>query len=538
MLGFSFRKFRVHLIVATLIAALASFLVPTDAKEIAKDPKPVSYKYDLVIYGGTPSGVMAALAAKRMGLRVVLISPTETVGGAMSNGVNATDLIKPGIIGGIPKEYFDLVKKASGKKGSYRVSASTAERVFQVMLANEKVEVRLTTKVLEATIAGSKITCLKMTSAESFCANEFIDSSYTGDLMPLTKTAFNLGRKDLFKYKDYQEMKPEFRARFTLPEEMTPVEKTSLGLLPFMQHPENFDPNQVDLTSGMPTMTFRFCMTKDKTGRKLQLYPEDKKYIPAWKMIVKAAYAEGCANCHNSAAHKVTRFFTLAVVAGRKWDANSTNSFTNFPIPLSYFESPNTRKATNKLASHYIESFMAFLQSDENPTETDRVTLSGFGMCSDEWTDNNNIPYEPYIREGRRLLGQQTVTANDLIKGNNPPDSIGLGFYPTDNKLTLSIQYKNVLYRDYTRFGSSTVFHLPYSIMVPRTGPDNLLVSVGVSASPLGYSALRMEPHYMQLGQAAGVAAAQAIKENVDVGHVNIKEVQDKLVSWEQRIEF
>ncbi|NBY43287.1 MAG: FAD-dependent oxidoreductase [Micrococcales bacterium] len=73
MLGFSFRKFRVHLIVATLIAALASFLVPTDAKEIAKDPKPVSYKYDLVIYGGTPSGVMAALAAKRMGLRVVLI---------------------------------------------------------------------------------------------------------------------------------------------------------------------------------------------------------------------------------------------------------------------------------------------------------------------------------------------------------------------------------------------------------------------------------------------------------------------------------
>lgn len=538
MFWFSFKRFRVQLIIAILIAALAAFLVPTDAKEIVKDKPPVSYKYDLVVYGGTPSGVMAALAAKRMGLRVVLISASETVGGAMSNGVNATDLIKPGIIGGIPREYFDLVQEASGKKGSYRVSATTAERVFLDMLAKAEVEVRLSTELLEATVTGSKITCLRTTTAEIFCANEFIDASYTGDLMPLTKTAFNLGRKDLFKYNDYQQMKPELKAKLVFPENMTPEEKTSLESLPFMMHPETFDPNQVDLTSGMPTMTYRFCLTKEKNARKLVIYPEDRKYIPAWKMMVRAAYAEPCVNCHSNGSHKVTRFFTLAVVAGRKWDVNSGNSLTNFPIPESYFTSPNTRNATNKLASHYIESLMAFLQSDENPNPTDQNTMSGFGMCADEWADNNNIPYEPYIREGRRLYGQGIVTANDLIKGNNPPDSIGLGFYPTDNKLSLSIQYKNVWYRDVTRFGSSTVFHLPYSIMVPKTGPDNLLVSVGVSASPYGYSALRMEPHYMQLGQAAGVAAAKAIEENTSVGNINIKELQDQLVSWGQRIEF
>lgn len=531
-------RFGVQLIVAALVAGVAAFLIPVEAKPIAKDSKPKSYKYDLVIYGGSPSGVMAALAAKRLGLKVVLISANKTVGGAMANGVNATDLIKPGIIGGIPREYFDLVQQARGKPGSYRVSSSTAEKVFQNMLTKEGVEVRLSTKVFEAKISGSKITCLTMTSAEQFCANEFIDASYTGDLMPLAKTAFNLGRKDLFQYHDLGKLKPELKAGLTLPAKMTQVEKNSLASLPFMQHPENFDPNLVDMTSGMPNMTYRFCLTKEKSARALKIYPEDKKYLPAWKLIVKSAYATHCSNCHNSAAHKATRFFTIVVVSGRRWDANSANSFTNFPIPMSYFTHPNTRQATNTLAAHYIESFMAFLQSKDNPVADDRKTMSGFGMCSDQWVDNNNIPYEPYVREGRRLVGQGMITANDLIQGNFPPDSIGLGFYPTDNKLSMSIQYKNVIYRDYTKFGSSTVFHLPYSIMVPRSGPDNLLVSVGVSASPLGYSALRMEPHYMQLGQAAGVAAWLAIKQNSAVGDVDIKTLQNKLTSWGQRISF
>jgi hypothetical protein len=232
MFWFSFKRFRVQLIIAILIAALAAFLVPTDAKEIVKDKPPVSYKYDLVVYGGTPSGVMAALAAKRMGLRVVLVSASETVGGAMSNGVNATDLIKPGIIGGIPREYFDLVQEASGKKGSYRVSATTAERVFLDMLTKAEVEVRLSTELLEATVTGSKITCLRMTTAENFCANEFIDASYTGDLMPLTKTAFNLGRKDLFKYNDYQQMKLQQNEAFA----SNPVRFIYEALLPALEH--------------------------------------------------------------------------------------------------------------------------------------------------------------------------------------------------------------------------------------------------------------------------------------------------------------
>ena len=70
-------------------------LLPRSAQ--ASEPTPC----DIVVYGGTAGGVIAAVQAARMGKRVVLISPSQRVGGLTSGGLGATDIGNKSAIGGL-----------------------------------------------------------------------------------------------------------------------------------------------------------------------------------------------------------------------------------------------------------------------------------------------------------------------------------------------------------------------------------------------------------------------------------------------------
>jgi hypothetical protein len=496
---------------------------------------PNIYSHDLVVYGGSPAGVIAAVAASRRGLSVALLSQSPTVGGTISNGLGATDVLVPSNVSGIPLEFFNQVKTAYNNKDAWRVTPKLAEQIFRKMLASAKVQVWLNVSATQASIVSGKITCLTVRSKSKFCAKQFIDASYPADLLPLTKTKFKLGKQDLFDYGDNVGMDIAFKPRLTLTEELSDEQEKSISSLPFMQHPKTFSIAKVKLTDGMPSFTYRFCVS---TGNKrpFKLDPRDAKYIPAWKVLVAAFTKKPCVDCEEDDVHKVTRFWRMGRVSGDKWDLNSLNSFTNFPLPASYFSDHSSRAKTNALAARYIESLVAFMQSDPDVDKVEKSALEGFGMCADEFTDNNNVPYEPYVREGRRVIGKYVMLTTDEKTNITKQDSIGIGMYHIDNKLSISVRYKNRLYRDYTSFQKSKIYEIPYSITVPKTGPKNLLVAVGVSTSPLAYGSIRMEPHYMLIGQATGVAAALAIQNDVPVGQIPVTDLQSILRSWSQKL--
>jgi len=517
-----------------LVFFLLSYISSAQA---APRVEPVTTKnFDLVVYGGTPSGVVAAIAAERQGLKVALVAEGKTVGGSISNGLGATDLRQPKIMGAIPLEFFKAVKAASNNPDSWRVTPKRAEDIFRNMLTDAGVDVFYNFNIAKATVSNNKINCITDESGAGFCGAEFIDSSYMGDLLPLTNTAFNLGRKDLFAYGDDKAMPSAVGVRLSLPKNMTLEEKTSIESLPFMKHPTTFDPETTKVTNGMPSFTYRFCLSNGEKKRALKIWPEDKQYVPAWRLIAKSFYKEGCPNCENSAKRKLTKFWRIARVSGDKWDLNSLNSFTNFPIPDDYFTNEASRPAYNLQAAHYIESLVAYLQSEEGPIKQEQQILQGFGMCSDEFVDNNNIPYQPYIREGRRLVGKSTLLVTSELNGDSFSDSIGMAQFPADNKLSISVQYGNQLFRDYTFFANTKVYEIPFSITIPKSGPSNLLVSVAVSTSPLAYGSLRMEPHFMSIGQATGVAAALAVKNDTSVADVPIKSLKAVLSALGQKL--
>ena len=77
---------------------------------------------------------------------------------------------------------------------------------------------------------------------------------------------------------------------------------------------------------------------------------------------------------------------------------------------------------------------------------------------------------------------------------------------------------------------SLKLYQIPYSIILPKESEaKNLLVPVCVSASHAAFGSIRVEPQWMVIGHAAGVAAALAVEHRISVQAVDQHELHDTL---------
>ena len=71
-------------------------------------------KFDIVVYGGTSAGIASAIQASRSGKTVLLIEPTQRIGGLTTGGLGATDIGNKNAIGGISREFYENIYKLKG----------------------------------------------------------------------------------------------------------------------------------------------------------------------------------------------------------------------------------------------------------------------------------------------------------------------------------------------------------------------------------------------------------------------------------------
>ena len=166
------------------------------------------------------------------------------------------------------------------------------------------------------------------------------------------------------------------------------------------------------------------------------------------------------------------------------------------------------------------------------------------GLPDDEFTDNNHLPYRLYVRQGRRIEGRYTLTESDAhkdLRGNGlrgplNKDSVAIGIYgidahnvqgPTSRKEPRSGEgaAEGTLHL----FDVTGPYQIPYGVMVPKQH-QGILFPVGISSTHVAMCTVRMEPVWSGLGQAAGVAAALAIENEVELGDLPVSEIQDELV--------
>jgi len=493
--------------------------------------------YDICVYGGTSAGVIAAHTAKKLGKTVILIEPSNHIGGLSSGGLGQTDIGNKYAISGISRQFYRKIGQNYGRFEQWTFEPKVAKSIFMDYL--KPVDLVLTNHELfdvikeKSSIKSIWIEDTQSKTKTKISAKHFIDCSYEGDLMAKAGVSYTIGREANSKYNETW---------------------NGVQMLDKHQFPEGIDPFIVpgDSTSGLlwgissekmamagsgdkkvQAYNFRMCLTDSIENQIPITKPVDydaEKYELLLRYIEKKQPLElNWALMH------------LQPMPHRKLDINNSGPFStnligeNYAYPDAGF---SERKQIQKAHVNHINGFFYFLGNDPRVPEHLRNEMKKWGYPKDEYVDNEHFSPQMYIREARRMISDLVMTENHCVGNETVSDGVGLAAYTMDSHNTQRIISKDATgkYRvknegDVQKgLGGLDPYPISYRAIVPKkTECNNLLVPVCLSASHIAFGSIRMEPVFMVLAQSAASAACLAIDSKKTIQEIDIKKLQKSL---------
>ncbi len=495
---------------------------------------------DVCVYGGVPCGVVAAVAAAREGMNVLLIEPTQHVGGLNTSGINTaeTEHMLKWTFGGIALEFYQRVGKRYGSdKPAFYFESKITEQVFKEMLAEAKITVRYGQRVEKVEKDSARIRRVLLTDGSAVAAKVFVDASYEGDLMSRAGVSYTWGRESR---EEFGEDLAGIRLDKTPRKAATVDEKGNLlpGISGWAR-----DVKEGAADRKVMNYNWRLCFSND---------PEKKVPIPAPERYDRSRYRLLENWLREKAAQgkdvKLTNILDLySHVPGRK-DKKEVNNTQAAVISLGHFggqfDYPDADYATREriIADHkdYTLGLLHFLANDESVPEKLRAEMRQWGLAKDEFTDNGNFPYQLYVREARRMRGAYVMTQRDVQDDRRKPDAIAVNSHFIDCH---HVQRLAVSPTEFVNEGRiwriGWAYQIPYRALTPK--PDeckNLLVPGAASFTHVAFCSYRLESTWMMSGHAAGVAAARAARDGKSVQDLDVSKLQDRLREQKQVIDF
>ena len=496
-----------------------------------------------MVYGGTPAGIAAALAAAEGGGTVLLVEPSSRLGGMVTNGLSHTDLRT---LEGMSGTYLEFTRRVLAHYGGdagvcfhgLHAEPKVNLSVWEAMLAEKKNVQVWKERSLEGVRlsgegdnSGDRSVEIALFSDEEnkrypVAARYFIDATYEGDLLAAARIPYRVGR--------------EARAEFG---EALALEKADTELQAY---------------------NFRLCLTRSPENRVPLRKPEGWKredYVGVLPMLEKGKLKSVFCT-ENGGIFKAQE----PPLPGAKYDINDVSrGLLRLSLPgenaawpdgaggafvrrddetdvggVVPFSRTGLRQARARVFDEHVRwdvGLLYFLQNDEAVPKRFREEAREWGLPRDEFDENGHLPLQLYVREARRMRGAYVFAQQDAEAAPGDAravlhtDSVAMGDYGLNCHGTghTGSRFGGLHTGEFYQAGPP--YQIPYGALLPpeRGGVDNLLVPVAISATHVGFCALRLEPIWTALGQAAGTAARIACERKCSVHRVPVAEIQKRL---------
>lgn len=532
-------------------------LVPLRAEEAA---------HDVVVYGGTSAGVIAAVQAKKMGKTAVIVGPDTHLGGLSSGGLGFTDTGDKSVIGGLARDFYHRIwqhyqrpeawrqqkREEYGNKGQgtpaidgeqrtmWIFEPHAAETVFEGYVRDFAIPVHRGEWLDRASGVkkeGGRIVSITMHSGKTFRGRMFIDATYEGDLMAAAGVDYHVGREAGSVYGEEwngnQVGVLHHRHHFgVLPHGISPYVTPgdpASGLLPRISAEPPGTRGEGD--HRVQAYCFRVCLTNDESNRIPFSKPE--RYDPAQYELLLRIFNAGWRET----------FDKFDPIPNHKTDTNNHGPFSTDNIGHNYdYPEASYERRHEIIREHetYQKGWFYFIANDPRVPADVREAMSRWGLPKDEFTDNGHWPHQLYIREARRMKGAYVMTEHELLKKRPTPEPVGMGSYTIDSHNVRRYVTAEGFVQNEGDIGVSSQgpYQIAYGSLVPKKGQgDNLLTPVCVSSSHIAFGSIRMEPVFMILGQSAATAAALALDAGLSVQDVPYAALRARLLGDGQILE-
>ncbi len=525
-----------------MLTILILLLLAWPAGPIADETKLVENS-DVVVYGSTPGGFCAAIAAAREGASVILLEPTQHVGGLSTGGLSHCDsnqmrretlmglfdewhtrIVKDYTDRGLPAPYDPKQKN----QALWTFEPHVAMRVTKTMLKEAGVVLHTGRYLKSVTMEGPRITSL-VTKDGTFEASVFVDGTYEGDLMAAAGVHWTIGREGRAEFGESYAGKRYPKAKMSIS-----GFNDAGHLLPLVTTSDAGPDAAGD--NNIMTYSFRLCLTRDP--EKSVPMPAPTNYDPARFELARRAFKGGVLNIG----------LDLYPLPGHKLDGNNS---IGGQISLGIVGGCNTwhsadeagRAKNREEHKQYTLEFLHFLRTDEAVPAQVRDKFANLGLCNDEFEETDHFSPALYVRESRRMKGLYVLSQKDIIDSPEKDDPIAISSFPIDSHDCQRVALKDGgVINEGTIFpirvpgtGVGYAYHVPYRSVLPQASQcNNLLVPIAVSSTHVAMSSLRIEGAWMVIGQGAGVAAALAAKQNVTVQDLPYPVLRDRLLAQGQ----
>jgi len=433
---------------------------------------------DVVVAGGGPSGVVAAIAAARNGADVMLIERYGFLGGMTTAGLvgpwmsfHSRDGAQ--VIEGIPQEIVDRLVAEGGSPGHQRdtigeaysvtpIDPETVKHVMEEMLLESGAHVLYHCWAVDALVQGGGLRGVVVQTKSGRVAipsTVTIDATGDGDVAAMAGADFEFGEGES---RSVQPVSLMFR--------LSGVDMECVRDY-MIEHPEEFHHRSMIGDLGRIPLSG----------------------VSGFKSIWKEGQIQGAMNIGRG------WFLFFQGLGETEVVVNSTRVASVDPTE---FEDLTRAEIEARRQTWALVKYM-------------RAKLPGF-------SDSRLIQTAPQIgvRESRRIVGQYSLTGDDVMSGRWFEDTVMVGGYSVDVHGSTAENSKQV---------QVPAHCVPYRCLVPRDVDGLLVTGRAFSADRDALGALRTTPGVMAMGQAAGTAAALAVRDGVPTADVSTDLLREKL---------